>query len=362
MTTLTETAYHTRKAINYGIIGLVILIFLRIGISAFTSYWKKTHPQPPPPPNVLFGKLPSIEFPANNSTTSALSYKLDTVIGGFPKLSDQAKVYFMPPIPANLVGLDIAREQAKKMGFEGEPERVDERIFRFKDLKYPARVLTIDIVNGNFKIFYNYLQDESVFAEKDLPGKERAIVEAKNLLNNFQLLKEDIGSGEVKISYLKIENGRISQVASLLEANFTQILFSRKKIDDLPVYFLKHQPINYQDEEMQPISIIFSGSKEGLKRLISLDYNYQIIDYENFATYPVITPQKAFEDLKAGRGYIANYQGSSNLATIREVSLAYLDSDKSQNYLQPIYVFTGDDNFVGFVPAVKEEWFNKTKS
>ena len=49
MATLTEAAYHTRKAIKYGVIVVAVLIVLRISYAIVVSVWKTTHPPPPPP-------------------------------------------------------------------------------------------------------------------------------------------------------------------------------------------------------------------------------------------------------------------------------------------------------------------------
>ena len=43
-------------------------------------------------------------------------------------------------------------------------------------------------------------------------------------------------------------------------------------------------------------------------------------------------------------------------AVVRNVSLAYYDSVIPQNYLQPIYVFEGDGNFIGYVSAIDLFW------
>lgn len=351
MATLTETAYYARKTIRYSIIALILLIFLKISLSTFISYWKRTHPPPPPPPNVLFGKIPLIEFPKNEATISSLIYELETVTGDFPKMPTQAKVYFLPPIAPNLMGYDAAKERAKKMGFESEPEKLNERTFKWIDPKYPARKLMIDIVNGNFRIEYDYTTDQSILTEKDLPGKERGVQEARSFLSRFELLKPDLDEGKTIISYLKVESNTLVEVSSLLEANFIKIIILREEIDGLPVY--------YSDINKGPIVMILSGARDEKKRLVSLEYNYQLVDYENFATYPIISPEKAFEELKAGRGYVVSYEGGKNKAVIREVILGYFDSERPQTYLQPIYIFLGDDSFIGYVQAVKEEWIKK---
>ena len=43
-------------------------------------------------------------------------------------------------------------------------------------------------------------------------------------------------------------------------------------------------------------------------------------------------------------------------ATVRTVTLAYYDSLDPQNYLQPVFVFEGDDGFLAYVPAVALPW------
>jgi GTP cyclohydrolase III len=36
--------------------------------------------------------------------------------------------------------------------------------------------------------------------------------------------------------------------------------------------------------------------------------------------------------------------------------LAYLDLDAYAEYVQPVYVFLGNDNFVGYVPAIDDKY------
>lgn len=352
MVTLTKTAYYARKTIIYGIVTIVALFFLRIGYSSFMAYWKKTHPPPPPPPNVLFGKLPVLEFPKNGAVTSILSYKLDTVTGSFPKMPSQLKVYFIPSIAGNLVGLDSANEQARSMDFDSQPEKIDDRNYRWIDSQQSHRKLAMDIVSGNLNLVYDYREDASIFSEKELPGKDQAILEARKLLDDFNLLRPDLEKGRATATFLKMDNdNNITEVNSLIEANFIRISFLRDKIDDLPVY--------YSSPEKAPVTVILSGSRDRYKRLVNLDYNYQVVDYENSATYPVISPDKAFENLKAGRGYVLNFNGNKKEAVVREIALGYYDSERPQIYLQPLYVFTGDNDFIGYVPAISEEWINK---
>jgi hypothetical protein len=45
--------------------------------------------------------------------------------------------------------------------------------------------------------------------------------------------------------------------------------------------------------------------------------------------------------------------------TIKKMFLAYYDPDEYQPYLQPVYVFVGDNDFVGYVPAVEDALLSK---
>lgn len=109
---------------------------------------------------------------------------------------------------------------------------------------------------------------------------------------------------------------------------------------------------------------IISGSQQRQQQIIAAEYHYFPVDETKFGTYPIITPQAAFEELKKGQAYIATsgqYKNGDSLK-IRKVYLAYFDPDVSSDFYQPIYVFDSADNdpensFVGYVPAVEPEYY-----
>jgi hypothetical protein len=41
---------------------------------------------------------------------------------------------------------------------------------------------------------------------------------------------------------------------------------------------------------------------------------------------------------------------------IRDITLQYYDPDTAQQFMQPVYVFTGDPDFTAYVPAVADAW------
>ena len=74
------------------------------------------------------------------------------------------------------------------------------------------------------------------------------------------------------------------------------------------------------------------------------------------ATYPLKKSKEAWEELKDGKAYVASPGDGRTQVVIRKVFLGYYDSEEYQSYLQPIFVFEGDGNFVAYVPAVNPQW------
>ena len=83
------------------------------------------------------------------------------------------------------------------------------------------------------------------------------------------------------------------------------------------------------------------------------------IDTTTYATYPIKTAETAYNDLKTGKGIVI-LQPPKAQVSISSVYLGYFISDKYTPYLQPIYIFEGQ-NFVAYVPAISSEFFNQAK-
>ncbi len=76
-------------------------------------------------------------------------------------------------------------------------------------------------------------------------------------------------------------------------------------------------------------------------------------------SYPLKSIDSAWETLKKGDGYIASAEQDLQAVVVRRIYLAYFDAEEAQQFLQPIYVFAGDNSFLAYVPAISD---NVTKS
>lgn len=353
MASLTETAYYTRRTINWTILIIVGYIVLRFMWGIFVSAYLAVFPPQPIAANHAFGKLPSVRFPISTASPSGqLIYQLETIEGSVPRASESANVYFMPKTGSNLLALSTAQNFAKRLGFDTTPnqEPNNKNVYRFDDLTAPLRHLWYDIVSTNFIVRYNFEQDTSIFLERNVPVGAAAQAEARNLLQTYALFPPDFAGGKINKEFYRVAENKLSIVASQSLADAVRVDFFRPKIADTPV--LSANPKDGQ------ISILFSGSKNSKKRVLQFTYNYWPIDYQTLATYQLKPSSFAWQELQSGGGYILKYP-KTNIITVRNVYLAYYDSIEPQTYLQPIFVFEGDDGFQAYVSAVDPMWIEQ---
>ena len=345
---LTQTAYYARRTINWAILAILAYILMRIFWSIFITVFLLIFPPKAPPPNHAFGKLPALVFPQTATPSARPAFQLQTIEGSVPKASASATVYFMPKMAPNLLGLNKAQDFASRLNFDPTPVQETKNIYRFNDAELSLRRLRYDIVSGNFILRYAFEQDPSIFNEKNLPFAEAGTAEAINLLESHNLNTDDLADGTHEISFLKLNGSQLVGTTSLSQADAERIDFFRKPIGDTPVF----TPL----PDQAPVSIIFSGSPNAKKRIIQFAYTFWPVDYETTATYALKTSAQAWEELQGGRGYITRYPSTGNVAVVRNVYLGYYDSFDPQTYIQPIFVFDGDNGFRAYVPAVAPPW------
>jgi hypothetical protein len=348
MTKLSETAYYTRKIIKFGVIGIIAFFALRIFINTSIAIYKKLNPPPPPPPTVDFGKISRINFPTKEQPND-LSYNLQTPSGELPQFSDRAKVYYMPYQRPNLLALERAKREARQMGYTGEPRPVTDKIYRWEKRSNATSTLEMNIFTGAFKINYDWQNDQNIFLNKNLPGKQQAKIEAQTFLRTAGLNTEDLTTDKAKVSYLKAQGNRIAPAVSLSEADFVKVEMFRADVDEKPVLT--------KNAEKGVITFIFTDYVNASRKIIKVDYNYFPVNYEQPATYPIKTADTAWKQLQNGQGFIANWEGDNKQITIRRVYIGYFDGLEPQDFLQPIAVFEGDNDFYAYVPIITDQWY-----
>lgn len=347
MATLTQTAYQVRRAINWVIFAVVLYVVLRFLYGGILFLYHSAFPSKAPPANHAFGVLPKPIFP-NKDNALKLTFTLETIQGGFPAASSSAIVYFMPKKPANLLALTQTQQFAKKLELDPKPIQETKNIYRFDDGELLFRRLRYDIVSDNFILRYAFEQDLSVFTERRIPTPDLALDLANSLLRDNSLLANDFTGEKTNITFLKLTGATLNETSSLSQADAIRVDYFRNTIGGVPLV------TSFPKEG--PIAFVFSGAANPKKQLLQFAYTYWPIDQEHTGTYELKTSQQAWEELQNGNGYIGVYPKTGTDVIVRNIYLAYYDSFDPQMYLQPVYVFEGDDGFIAYVPAVTAQW------
>lgn len=349
MSSLTETSVITRKAVIWIVIIVGILIAVRVMVLLGIGYWHATHPIPIPPPNTLFGKLPAPDF-VNMATSSAnLKYTLVNIEGHPPETTDAAKVYPMPKRSTSITSAQNAQQFAKRLNFSPQPEMLTPTYYKFTDPEDKLHTLEVDIVTLNFKILYNYQKNPQIFFQGTINSKDQALGEIKSYAGG--LFNGDLTKGKLTLDLLKFDNTTRDFIpaSSLSNTDAVRVNFFRSDLDGLKVL-----PPDFNKSYSY---IIYTPSNNQNWKFPDVEYTFWPLDY-NFATYPLRSSQEAWQALQEGKGYVAN-MGKNNpgdTVVIRNIYLAYYDSKDPQPYLQPVFVFEGDNNFAVYIAAVAPNW------
>lgn len=327
--TLTQTAILFKRSVITSVIVLTVSISSFIIYQAWHSYNLAHLPPVEEKPDTKFGSLPSPDFPKATVSTSNFSYALDTITGGLPKegvnpgFEKIIKVYFVTQTFATLLSPDKSTDLAQKFGFTLPPNIINETKYKFND---QDKTLSVNLENGNFV----YTKEASASAITDFDDDQKIVSDFQQVLSRLGALKEDLRIGRNKV---------IRTLAVTVSLWPTDI--DKKRIFTA-------------DYNKSPVNATILGHADSLENYLNLNFTYYPIDASTFATYPIKTPDTAFNDLKNGKGVVI-IEPEKPQVSITSVSLGYFLPEIYSPYLQPIYVFEGPD-FVAYVAAITEQF------
>jgi hypothetical protein len=342
--TLSDVTVVGRAGVKVFLVFLVLLMVGRTLYTSFVAYWKATHPAPPPPPTMGFGLLPKLPFPSQSSNDMPTRYVLETATGTLPPFGDRAKVFLMPLSSPSLLGDQQAKAKAAAIGYAFAPQVLDSHTYRWSKSSPLEATLELNTQTNFFSIKTNYLSRADLVGGDDLPDGAGSVDQVKQLLSRMQLSNRDMATVAGEITYLKSAGSELVPAVSYSDADFVQVDLDRTPVDGL---YQPYSPTGLTGV----ISALVVGKLTSYDRVVAIENKYQPVDYSQVETYPLRSVQSAWKLLQSGEGYVAT-KGKSDQATIRNVELGYYEAFEEQPYYQPIYVFTGDEGFLGYVPAL----------
>lgn len=359
---LYDFAARARRAIVVLALAIVALIILWTLYGLAVDIYLSLNPPPELPPTVGFGKLPQLRLVSREINGSPI-YFLETPTGQLPQFGDRASVVAMKPTQPTLLGEEKARYLARDLDFGGEGElSTNKKFLTFRD-STDQRTLTVDVTTQNFTIATSPSRI-STFSKGSAPSGTEAIKSAQQLLSRMGLHKFGFEAGNQTTSFKFADAQELKTAGSLSEAHLTEVNFFRSLTEIAGQNF----PILPADPNKGLIQVqVTTGLNPEINNVLGAVYNAQEVEInkERSESYPLRNVAEAWEEVQAGQG--TAYIGSTEeLRTIQinSVTLAYFDDAVHQNYLQPIFVFSGvaktkdgqEVTFIAYRPAISREW------
>lgn len=341
--TLTETAALTKKIFVFGVIFIILGGLTWAGINYYIAYQKAHTPPPEIKPDLAFGNLPKPNLPISLIKSSNHGYTLATKTGDLPAdLPKILKVYFIPQLSTSLLAPDKAKTLASSFDFNSGPDILSPTEYRF--LNSNGNQLIIDISSGNFRFERTIPADANLILDDGFTDSARVVSDFKSFLSTKNLLKDSLVSGKTQITYDK---------ALAKDSGSASVSIWQSDIEDGDQKY----PIVTPSYTEGLVKGIISKYNEESTKYLTLDYIYWDIDFTKFSTYPLKKIDQAFAELKNGSGIVVQDQ-ANNQIPITSIYLAYFLSDEYSAYLQPVYVFAGD-NFIAYVSAIDPTYLSK---
>ncbi|HVT01019.1 MAG TPA: hypothetical protein VHE53_02155, partial [Patescibacteria group bacterium] len=282
--------------------------------------------------------LPPADFPKN--TTGNPSYTINTLTGELPTdFKDRVKVYKVVRETPSLVALDSVREKLKSLGYDQNETKVNDSVYQWNNSN--GDTIQYDIFTNNFKIYSNFLNETPPNSIRGVTAsKAGAYQTAQTFLDALSEDTSDIDPDKATITFLKIDNGQLVQADSQNDAQFARLDLFQKDVDGKQIY--------YSDLTNSPMYFIYRNEGD-IPRIVDASFSHFVPNTNDSSTYPLKTPNQAFEDLKKGNALIFNPTGAKHV-DITDVDQGYFLGTNNQQYLLPIIIFKGKD-FTGFVAA-----------
>lgn len=284
-----------------------------------------------------------------DATTSAgFSFTLDTVAGQPITATETAQVFLFPPSKFQFDYLPKVYLMAKMLGFDTEivKHKLINNEAVFQD---GTQRLAVDINTYNFRYDYDFRKDPGLVETAMTPDIESSKNTAINFLKSIDRYPTELALGDITFIHMFYDKTSSSAgvIANPQESNMIEVDFYRQKVNQ----YLPMSPTYFNSQNY----VMLMPNKYGTK-VVSAQVKFFETSPTEIGVYPLISGQRAYEMLLAGKGILVSGGTDKQNISVKSMTLGYFDPDVYQDYYQPIYVFSGDNNFVSYVPAVSEKW------
>ncbi|QQR93268.1 hypothetical protein IPJ91_02290 [bacterium] len=357
--------------------------------------------------NRIYGELPLLDLSnlAYKASIKNVTYSLETPSGRlflsrpdsfneFETPINIVRVYKYIEPKQTLFSLQKSLELAKKMGFGQEYKKSGTLV----TLQSGTRTLELDIVQGSVIIKNDNVKDLSFDKLKDFSGNPNNYSSEflPNLISE-SFLNANYENAWVNSEYISFDKEKnvFYKESSPLRAEFLRMSFqkkfllntieakstdseAKKNLASTKQYLSKV----YNESPRFPNSMLISGTSIRLSDIYSFtspNWYASTLVPSNIGKYKIFSIQEAWQKIQNNEGILVDLKRASRTDDydlknanekitkmyIKKIELGYYESEKFQEYLQPIYVFVGaavleneDGNseqaeFTIYLPAIK---------
>lgn len=367
MASLTETAHLLRRGLIFSVLLILAYFVFSFGSGLISGLVSQSGGKQIIKAEVSFGKLPFLHLGGKQATpkSETTEYVLETVTGDFPQTPSMLPVFPLQEQPVDILASDEAINLALNLGFPNEPKVLSPTEYLWE---MSEQTLRMNILTKNYAVNPKY---EVIFPKGKLTDSIAIMNNAKVAIGTGRSLDASFTDNLISIYLLRREGSELKPAPSPLEAEVARVDFFRSvEVEKQEYRLLTGHP-------QEALVYLLLGGGKGqpfLKNFITWNY-----DFKQGATYPLRTLATAWEEIKSGLGTITALSGKNggylkkgNLPeiktiTIRQIEIAYFDEEIMQNFLQPIFVFSGQADLIGnerveitiYTPAVDPEWVVK---
>ncbi len=350
--TLTEVSYYARKYMPFAILSVLVVLILYYSVKLTFIYIEAQKPVVLPLDTSL-GKIivPQI---SKSSSSANLKFKLDTVEGEPVIATEAAKVFFIPKNVPRFGYLEKIALVAKTLGFEisNITRQQEGNTFSFQG---DNQSLSIDNATFNFTYDYDFQKDQSVFTDVVTPQKSDAERTASDFLKKIGRYPDELAQGKTNTIFMKydpVEN-KVTPLQDRTDANLVEVDFYRPDIEGVPVV-----TPGYFNSQNYVMMVFYGDNVEKPPKILRAQIKFFDKSSDQVGFYPLKSGKQAYEELSTGSpsAQVVSNKSTSGKITIKKLFLGYFDPEIYQEFLQPVFVFVGSDDFVGYVPAISSEY------
>lgn len=354
--TLTELSYYSRRMLPFGILFvlLILILFYSFRILLFLNGPSKSEQK------VITKLFPGEKIQApvitDASPAAGIAFSLDTIEGRPTTATLSAEIFVLEPVTTKFGFREKILLMAQTFGIDTDATKykINDKDATFQD---ESHELSIDISTFNFYYQYDMQKDPELFVNTTIPSDEEIIRSAADFLKRADKYPSDFAQSKPSIIYYTYDpvttELKISDVPDST-TNMIEVDFFRPDIEAIPTN-LSTVTSKFPNSQNY-VAMVF---KDQDVKVLKAQVKYFETSKEQVGIYPLKTGDEAWEQLQSGKASVVNGAPNVKDVTIKKMFLAYYDPQVYQPYLQPVYVFIGSDNFVGYVPAVMDELLTK---